>query len=249
MSGEKARAAGAPSVPELSVVIPFFDEEESAGGLLVEIEEVLSALGQSYEILAVDDGSRDATHEVLIARARVDRHVRVLRIDRNRGQAAALYLGLRAATAPVIVTMDGDGQNDPADIPALLSRLSDFDMVVGIRDRRRRRFLRRWMSRIANVVRGWLLQDHMLDSGCALKVFRREVVEAFIPILTLYSFMPALAQGAGFRVGQQKVHHRPRRGGVSSYGLRQFLWRPLLDLVGVCWFLRRRFRLPGAAGE
>jgi len=230
--------------PELSVVIPFYNEEDNADGLLLEIEAVLSSVGQSYEILAVDDGSKDGTLAVLSARAEANPRVSVLSMDRNRGQAAALYHGLRTARAPIIITMDGDGQNDPADIPALLSGLDELDMVVGIRDASKRRFLRRWMSKLANAVRGRLLRDRMRDSGCALKVFRREVVDAFIPMLTLYSFMPALAQSAGFRIGQRKVSHRSRMGGVSSYGLRQFLWRPLLDLIGVCWFIRRRFKLP-----
>ena len=243
--GGQAGGVEAPG-SQLSVVIPFFNEEANAGSLLAEIEQVLSSVGASYEILTVDDGSQDGTLAVLSERAAANPRIRVLSMDRNRGQAAALYHGLRTARAPVIITMDGDGQNDPTDIPGLLSQLDEFDMVVGIRDASRRRPLRRWMSKLANAVRGRLLHDHMRDSGCALKVFRREVVDAFIPILTLYSFMPALAQSAGFKIGQRDVRHRSRTGGVSSYGLRQFLWRPLLDLIGVCWFIRRRFRLPRA---
>jgi dolichol-phosphate mannosyltransferase len=229
------------------VVIPFYNEEQCAAFVLDEVRAVLAALGLEFEVIAVDDGSRDGTARVLAAAAGGDARVRILSWEPNRGQAAALYRGLRHAAAPVIVTMDGDGQSDPAEIPALLAELPRADMVVGIRAARRDSALRRGMSRLANAVRGRLLGDRMRDSGCALKVLRREVVESFIPIRTLYSFMPALAVAAGFRVAQREVRHRPRRGGTSSYGLRQFLWRPLLDLLGVWWFTRRRFSLPAEA--
>lgn len=230
--------------PGLSVVIPFYNEEQCAAFVLDEVRAMLDPLGLSYEIVAVDDGSSDGTAVALAALAHDDPRFRILRWERNRGQAAALYWGLRAARAPVVVTMDGDGQNDPAEIPALLSSLDEVDMVVGIRLTRRDSWLRRRMSRLANAVRGRLLRDHVRDSGCALKVFRREVIESLIPIRTLYSFMPAMAVAAGFRVVQREVRHRPRRGGRSSYGLWKFLWRPLLDLLGMWWFSRRRFTLP-----
>ena len=235
-------AAEEPECPAVSVVIPFFNEEACVGALLNEIEVELRRHDFDYEVIAVDDGSEDRTAEILAARAATDRRLRVLRHERNRGQAAALLRGLRAATRPIIVTMDGDGQNAPADIYRLAAALDDYDMVVGIRQHRRDSRLRRWMSRIANAVRGRLLDDHMSDSGCALKAFRMSAVASFIPIQTLYSFMPAMAIAAGLRVGQLPVDHRPRQGGVSNYGLRQFLWRPLLDLVGMWWFVRRRIR-------
>ena len=240
---------GEAAVPELSVVIPFYNEEECAGPLLAELRGVLDGLGRPYEVIAADDGSRDATPQVLAAEAGDDPRFRILRWERNRGQAAALYDGLQAARAPVIVTMDGDGQNDPSYIPALLERLPGVDMVVGIRANRQDSWLRRWMSRLANGIRGRILGDRVRDSGCALKVFRREVVQAFIPIRTLYSFMPALAVAAGFRLAQLPVGHRARQGGSSSYGLRQFLWRPLVDMLGILWFSRRRFPLAPGRGS
>jgi glycosyltransferase involved in cell wall biosynthesis len=230
--------------PGLSVVIPFYDEEQCAAAVLDEVRATLDPLGLDYEIVAVDDGSGDGTPLCLARCARADPRLRILRWEPNRGQAAALYWGLRAARAPVIVTMDGDGQNHPAEIPALLAALDGADMVVGIRAARQDSWLRRAMSRLANAIRGRLLRDHVRDSGCALKAFRREVVDSFIPIRTLYSFMPALAVAAGFRVAQREVRHRARRGGRSSYGLWRFLWRPLLDLLGMWWFTRRRFALP-----
>lgn len=239
---ETREAASAP--PGLSVVIPFYNEEQCAAFVLGEVREVLRGLGFAYEIIAVDDGSTDGTAEALATAADHDPRLRILTLRPNQGQAAALYWGLRQARGSIVVTMDGDGQNDPSEIPALLTVLSAADMVVGIRANRRDSWLRRRMSRLANAVRGRLLRDHVRDSGCALKAFRREVVESFIPIRTLYSFMPALAVAGGFRVTQKEVRHRPRRGGASSYGLWKFLWRPLLDLCGVWWFTRRRFSLP-----
>jgi glycosyltransferase involved in cell wall biosynthesis len=171
----------------------------------------------------------------------------VVRQSPNQGQAAALYRGMRLAGAPVIVTLDGDGQNDPADIAPMLARLAESgaDMVAGVRVQRNDSWLRRRMSRIANRVRSRILRDGVRDTGCGLKAFRREVVDAFLPIRTLYSFMPALAVAAGFRVVEQPVGHRARRADVSKYGLGVMLWRPLLDLLGVWWFTRRRFARQG----
>jgi dolichol-phosphate mannosyltransferase len=246
--------AGSAERPELSVVVPFFDEEEAVAGLLDELEHVLAGLGRSWEIVAVDDGSRDRTGEILLERARSEPRLRVLRAPENRGQAAALWSGLQAARGELIATLDGDGQNDPADIPRLVHALEEpaleapalggFAMVVGIRRGRHDAWRRRVMSRLANAVRGRLLGDRLHDGGCALKVLRREVLASLVPIRTLYSFVPALAVAAGLRVHEIEVGHRPRRGGRSSYGLRAFLWRPALDLLGVLWFRARRFPPP-----
>lgn len=227
-----------------SVVIPFFNEEECCRALLAELRPVMDGLGAAYEVLAVDDGSRDGTLGVLREEAASWPQLRVLALERNSGQAAALYTAMRRAEGSVIVTLDGDGQNVPGDIPALLDRLDGADMVAGIRAVRRDSVLRRLMSRIANGIRGMLLRDGMTDSGCALKVFRREVVDAILPLRTLYSFMPAMAVAAGFRVTEHPVGHRPRKAGVSKYGLWVMLWRPLVDMLGMWWWRKRRFRLP-----
>jgi glycosyltransferase involved in cell wall biosynthesis len=231
---------------EVAVVIPFYDEEENVAPLLAELRPVLEGLARPYQVLLVDDGSRDATAARLRAGAAGWPEARVLALERNTGQANALLRGIRAAQAPILVTLDGDGQNDPADIPRLLDGLKDADMVAGVRTERNDSALRRWMSRTANRVRARLLGDGLRDSGCALKAFRREVVDAFLPIRTLYSFMPALAVGAGFRVVEAEVRHRPRTRGDSKYGLRVMLWRPLVDLIGVKWFLSRR--IPAGSG-
>jgi dolichol-phosphate mannosyltransferase len=228
----------------LSIVIPFYNEAESCLALLDELRLTTDALPEPCEVIVIDDGSRDDTLQILRAAATGWPALQVVQLARNSGQAAALYTGMRRARGRVVVTMDGDGQNVPADIPALVARVGDADMIVGQRAKRRDSWLRKRMSRIANNVRGLALNDGVTDSGCALKAFRREVVDAMLPMRTLYSFMPALAVAAGFTVLQQPVQHRERKAGVSKYGLLVMLWRPALDMLGVWWWRHRRFQLP-----
>lgn len=232
-----------------SIVIPFHNEEANCREVLRELRPVLAALAAPAEVIAVDDGSLDATLAALREVAAEWPAVRVVPLVGNHGQAAALFTGMKLATAPVIIIMDGDGQNVAADIPRLLAALPGADMVAGIRAHRNDSWLRRKMSRFANAVRGRLLGDGMRDSGCALKAFRREVVDSFLPLRTLYSFMPAMAVAAGFRVVQLEVQHRPRERGQSHYGLGVMLWRPALDMMGLWWWRRRRFPLPQIAKD
>lgn len=229
---------------EASLVIPFYNEAESIESVLTEACLAMEGLGCSYEVIAVDDGSRDATRVKALELTLRWPHLRVLAYDRNRGQAAALLDGLRVARGRYLITMDGDGQNDPADITRLLDLLhaNAADMIAGVRAQRKDGWVRRRMSRIANAARQKVLHDGVRDSGCALKAFRSEVREAFIPIRTLYSFMPALTVAAGYRVIELEVNHRARETGVSKYGLGVMLWRPLIDMLGVWWFTRRRFQ-------
>jgi glycosyltransferase involved in cell wall biosynthesis len=227
-------------LPELSVVIPFFNEAGAIPDLVTELLAVLKALGQTYELILVNDGSTDGTPEVLSNCARQNQACRVFHLERNSGQAAALLFGFQQASAPVIITLDGDGQNSPTDIPRLITLLNDADMVVGIRQERQDTVLRRAMSRSANFVRSRLLKDGMRDSGCALKVFRREVCASFLPIRSLYSFMPALAVAGGYHVIQTPVQHKERTSGISKYDLRTFAWRPACDMVMIWWFVKRR---------
>jgi len=222
------------------MVIPVYNEEDVIGSLLDEVRSFANSWQVDYELLLIDDGSSDRTP--LIARDRFANwsQGRLIRLSRNSGQAAALYHGMKCARGEVVILMDGDGQNDPLDIPKLLAPLDQFDMVVGVRVNRQDSFVRRKMSLLANAIRERILRDGVTDSGCGIKAFHRRVVEAFVPIRTLYSFMPALAISAGFSLRQVPVHHRARKGGKSKYGVRQFLWRPLLDLFGVWWFSHRR---------
>ena len=226
--------------PHYSIVIPVYNEEEVVGTLLDELRSFARTWDSDYELLLVDDGSSDRTAEIIGSQFANWSQGRLIRLSRNCGQAAALFYGMQRARGQIIILLDGDGQNDPQDIPRILAPLHEADMVVGIRVDRRDSFVRRAMSRLANAARSGILGDGVVDSGCGIKAFHRRVVDAFIPMRTLYSFIPALAISAGFTIRQVPVHHRPRSAGKSKYGVRQFLWKPLLDMAGVWWFARRR---------
>lgn len=227
-------------IPDFSVVIPFFNEENNVAPVLQELREVLENQSRSCEVVLVDDGSVDSTAAQLRQQVANWSAARVLQLGRNYGQASALLAGMNSAEGKHIVLLDGDGQNDPRDIERALCLLDRYDMVMGHRVNRHDSFQRRLMSRFGNSVRRLFIDDGVSDAGCGLKVFHREVLDAFIPIRTLYSFMPALAKAAGFSIGEIPVNHRPRRSGTPKYNLRVFLWRPAVDLLGVWWFSRRR---------
>jgi dolichol-phosphate mannosyltransferase len=226
--------------PDFSVVIPFFNEEKNVGPVLQELRDVLQNQSGSYEVVVVDDGSLDGTAMRLRQETAGWPAARVFQLARNCGQAGALLAGMRSAKGKDIVLLDGDGQNDPRDIEKALRSLDRYDMVMGHRVDRHDSFKRRLISNVGNSVRRIFTNDGVSDAGCGLKVFHREVLDAFIPIRTLYSFMPALAKAAGFSIGEVPVNHRPRRSGIPKYNLRVFLWRPAVDLLGVWWFSHRR---------
>jgi len=231
--------------PAYSVVVPFFNESEAAPLLLAEILKVMHTLPGIPECICIDDGSSDSTALILEQFAEAHGSIfRVIRLPVNRGQAAALLHGLLSARGEVVITMDGDGQNDPADMPLLLHELEHADLVCGIRAERHDNTLRRSMSRIANMVRGWLLGDGMHDSGCALKAMHQEVIRSLVPIRTLYSFIPAMAVAAGFRVREVPVNHRSRIGGTSNYGFLKFVLMPFVDMLGLLWFKKRCIMVP-----
>ena len=222
-----------------SVVIPFYNEAENIPGVLDSVRRVMDGLGESYEVLPINDGSSDASRRVIDEAAANWPQVRAIHFAKNSGQAAALFVGLREARGDWILTMDGDGQQDPADFRVLLQRTAEADLVIGIRQDRQDNWLRRAMSRLANGVRGRLLRDHVTDTGCGLKAFRREVVSALIPIRTLYSFIPAMAVNRGFKVIEVPVRHLPRVHGRSNYGLSVFFWKPAADMLALWWMFKR----------
>ena len=226
--------------PSFAVIVPFFNEEQNVRAVCLELGKVMRENLADCEAIFIDDGSADATGAILDNLASTWPEFRVYHLEQNQGQAAALLSGFGRTEAPIIITMDGDGQNDPRDIPKLLARLKDADMVVGARVKRRDSFMRRKISRIANRVRSSWLGDGVSDAGCGLKVFRREVTSAFIPIRTLYSFMPAMASAAGFRIVEVPVNHRPREHGSSKYSVKSFLFLPVIDFIGLGWFKSRR---------
>ena len=226
------------SPPRISVVVPVFDEEPNLAPLVAEIGAALAGL--DYELLVVDDGSRDATATTLARLATQEPRLRPLRHDRNYGQSAALATGFAAARGELLVTLDGDLQNDPADAPLLLAELDrGFDVVSGVRRRRQDSWVRKVSSRIANGVRRRVLDDGITDVGCSLKAYRTRVVKRLPPFAGMHRFLPALARMEGARITELPVAHRPRRFGKSKYNISNRLWRGIADLLGVWWLQRR----------
>jgi len=231
-----------PERPELSVIIPFYNEAPNVAPLLAELREALEPLGLVVEILLINDGSSDGTAAALAEAAAVWPAIRVEHFPRNRGQAAALWWGFQNARGTWFAMLDGDGQNPPAELARLWPERHTADMLAGARRQRRDSRLRRAMSRIANATRRSLLHDGVSDTGCSLKLFRREVAASFFPIRTLYSFLPAFAVAGGWTVREIPVQHRARQAGVSHYGLRAMAILPLLDLLALIWLRRRQIR-------
>ena len=231
--------------PALSVVVPVHNEAENIKPL---VEEILGALKGfvTFEILYVDDYSTDNSHEILKTLTANLIEFRAIRHLKRSGQSAAIFSGVQAADAPLVVTLDGDGQNDPADILALFDVYHNYAgkdgqlMVSGWRKDRRDSWGKRLSSHIANAVRSRLLSDQTQDTGCGLKIFRREDFLRLPAFDHMHRFLPALMLRAGGRVMFQEVNHRPRQHGRSNYGTFDRLWVGILDLFGVVWLNRRR---------
>jgi len=251
MSSAAIPAATAPSqsrdgIPAIAVVVPVRNE---AGNIAPLIGEIAAALaGRTFEIVYVDDGSKDATADELRGLMAERPWLRQIRHAQSCGQSAAIRTGVAAARAPIVVTLDGDGQNDPAYIPALLAALEagapGAGLIAGQRRGRKSTAFKRLQSRIANAVRNTVLRDGTRDTGCGLKAFRRDLFLALPYFDGLHRFLPALIRREGFVVGYVDVVDRPRRHGVSNYGFFDRLWVGILDLAGVWWLIRRRKRVP-----
>jgi dolichol-phosphate mannosyltransferase len=249
MTPTQARLDGLETV---SVVVPVRNE---ADNILPLIEEIRAALvGEDYEIIYVDDGSTDSTPAVLAkGRARYP-ELRSLRHSESCGQSAAIRTGVLAASGSIIATLDGDGQNDPADLPKLLAVYRDPQaspnqrMIAGNRVKRQDTQIRRTSSRVANAIRRGLLADDTPDTGCGLKVFSRDAFLRLPYFDHMHRFLPALIQREGFAVAVAPVNHRPRLRGTSKYGIGNRLWVSIVDLFGVMW-LQRRMRRPDIVVE
>jgi dolichol-phosphate mannosyltransferase len=235
---------------QLSVVIPVKNEADNIVSLVDEVEAALKGRFD-FEVIVINDGSTDATGERLTAaRARLPR-LRVVRHAANRGQSAGVWTGVKLARGAWIATLDGDGQNDPADLPAMWARLSAEprpDMVAGHRVERKDTASKKIASRLANRIRSALLKDETPDSGCGIKIFRRDLFLELPYFDHMHRFLPALARRHGARVISVAVNHRPRGAGRSNYTNLGRLRAGLLDLIGV-WWLIRRSRLPIDAKE
>ena len=228
--------------PAVSVVVPLYNEEESVPILQAELAAALR--GVDHEIIFVDDGSTDQT----LARLTNSPEQRVLRFEKNAGQSAAMYAGVNAARGAAVVLIDGDLQNDPADIPRLLAELErGADLVCGYRAQRKDTMVKRLTSRIANFVRSRFTKDGVRDTGCTLKAMRRECARTLVPFKGMHRFIPALVKGAGYRLVEIPVNHRARKFGTSKYGLGNRAVRATVDMFGVRWLLSRqlRYRLKG----
>ena len=228
--------------PSYTVVVPVYNEEENLPTLLRELRETMDPLAKPYEVVFVDDGSRDRSLEVLRGLLPENPMVRILAFERNAGQTAALDAGFRAALGDVVITLDADLQNDPHDIPLLLRELGDFDVAVGWRARRQDSAVKKVTSRVGNRARNWLTREDIADTGCSLKAFKREAVRSLKLYKGMHRFLPTLCRMEGFTVTQVKVNHRPRVHGETKYGVFDRLRATLPDVLAVRWMQSRVLR-------
>jgi dolichol-phosphate mannosyltransferase len=227
------------SCPTLSIVVPLYNEQDNIAELQQEIDRALT--GIDYELVLVDDGSTDAT----LQRIQRGPRVRVLAFAQNAGQSAAMHAGIHHARGQLIATLDGDLQNDPADIPSMIAKLDEapgYDLVCGYRAKRKDTPFKRLQSRIANAVRSRFVGDGVRDTGCTLKIMRQPCREALLLFNGMHRFIPALIRSMDFRVTEVPVNHRPRIHGVSKYGFGNRALRATTDMLGIRWLNSRRAR-------
>lgn len=236
------RAAAGPEI-DLSLVAPAYEEEENLAKLYERVREVFGDRLR-WELVLVDDGSRDRSPEVIRALAAADARVVGAMFGRNCGQTAATAAGIQLARGRTIATIDADLQNDPGDIPAMLALLPGHDAVVGYRVKRHDDFVRRASSKIANGIRNRISGDQIRDTGCSLKVFRAEAIQAIPLFEGMHRFLPTLLRYYGFSVIEHPVGHGPRVAGKSKYGVANRAWRAFKDLIAVRWMRGRRILLP-----
>lgn len=229
--------------PLISLVVPVFNEEDNLPILFNEISTAMAGAGAPWEVVFVDDGSTDGSLAALRRLAEGSPRVKYLSLAANRGQSAAFKAGFDAASGEVIVTLDADLQNDPADIPRLLALYAQgHDMVIGWREKRQDSLMKRVGSRLANRVRDWFTRETVRDTGCSLKVLRASMARELPMFTGMHRFLPTLMKLQGAKVAETRVNHRPRLHGASKYGLWDRAWRASLDLLAVRWMQSRAFR-------
>ncbi len=231
---------GSPSTVDVSVVAPVYNERENLKPLVDELLAVLRPSRHTFELVLVDDGSRDGSREEIARLAAEHTEVRGVHFKKNCGQTAAFDAGFREARGAVVVTIDADLQNDPRDIPKLIDALSGHAAAVGFRAARRDTLVRRWSSKIANAVRNRLSGDDIIDTGCSLKAFRADALSRVKLWNGMHRFLPTLVKMEGGSVVQVPVNHRPRRAGQSKYGVWNRVFRSFADLLAVRWMKSRR---------
>lgn len=221
--------------PVYSVVIPLKNEAENIGTLIAELEPVMASLNKPWELICIDDGSTDGTAKLLKDVSIQKPFLRPISFDQNYGQSSAFDAGFKAAKGEFVITLDGDGQNDPKDIPTLLQLISSCDMVCGIRSKRKDTWIKRFTSKTANFVRNSLIDDGVQDTGCSLKVYRTSCLAKIKMYQGMHRFLPALFIIEGFRIQQTPVNHRERLRGKSNYNFFNRSFNTLADLWAVRW--------------
>lgn len=232
--------------PEISVVLPGFNEADNIPTMLQQVAVAVAQTGRSFEIIYVDDGSTDNSREVLESLGGEYSNLRSIYHRTNFGQSAAVLTGIENARGRLVITMDSDLQNDPADIPEMIGLLEreQADAVCGVRQKRQDSRLKLVSSRVANRVRGWALKDGITDAGCAMRVMRRSALSQLPAFRALHRFLPTIMQIHGYKVIEMPIRHRAREAGVSKYGVGNRLWVGISDIFGLRWY-RKRFLPPG----
>jgi glycosyltransferase involved in cell wall biosynthesis len=224
---------------DISVVVPVYNEEGNLPILIPQIVEVLNPLGKTYEMIFVDDGSKDQSRRILKEMVSQYPQIRILGFKKNCGETAASAAGLKEARGEIVITIDADLQNDPRDIPTMLEYLNDYDMVTGWRQKREDSWVKRITSKIANRIRNWLSGEEIRDSGCTFRVYKRECLQNLKLYKGMHRFMPTLVKMNGFRVIEIPIAHHPRKFGVSKYNTWNRMWCAFVDLLAVKWMKSR----------
>ncbi len=223
-------------------MVPVYNEEDNVLPLAQEVAAAFAQVSRPYELVFVDDASTDSTWEKIRQAHQQDPRVRGLRHQRNAGQSAALWTGIQGTTTPILATLDGDRQNDPADLPKMLADLDKYDFICGMRLSRQDSFVRRASSKIARWARKSVLGVDFRDTGCAVRVFKRSALAGVFAFNGLHRFLPVIVHGGGAKTNEVPVNHRPRVAGVSKYGVWNRVWRGIVDLFAIAWYQKRRIR-------
>ena len=231
--------------PLISIVVPCYNEQDNLLPLVNTLTEVLAPLNVSYEIVITDDCSKDNSWEILKKLAAENPRICVQRFEKNAGQSAALWAGIKAARGKYVATLDADMQNDPRDLPKFLEAMKTADCICGNRKAKRAEgdnFIRQLSSKIANGVRNWITRENVSDSGCCYRMFKRECAADLKFFKGMHRFLPTLFKIEGYTVGEIPVNHQHRLAGVSKYGVWNRVWRGIYDLLAIAWYQRRRFQ-------
>lgn len=229
-------------VPFYSVIIPLKNEAENIEQLVDELETVMQGLQAPWELICIDDGSTDGTRSVLEILKKTKPYLRLVFFKKNYGQSSAFDAGFKEAKGQYVITLDGDGQNDPRDIPQLIEWMKDGDLVCGIRAKRKDPLHKRWISKIANYVRSSLCADGVQDTGCSLKIYKRSALNQIKMYQGMHRFLPALFQIEGFKVSECPVNHRERLRGKSNYNFFNRSLNTVFDLFAVYWMKKRSLK-------